>query len=197
MPAAVLLAAVGLRTTVLVAGICAGVGAYTTSGVSGNASSASRRGIRGGIRGSSRRRQFEHGLDHLGFDVDDIARVLGSSLSGLFGEVQRFDAAAVPWYAWAGLAYMIVAGSLWAFSAYVWLIGVISPTRVATYAFINPVIAVIEKSLVWFGAGGLALGLVVGLGAGWLIGRRGAARGALRPAPARDRRRHRAHGAGA
>ncbi len=65
------------------------------------------------------------------------------ALAGIKGEVATFDAAAVPWYAWAGLAYMIVAGSLWAFSAYVWLIGVISPTRVATYAFINPVIAVI------------------------------------------------------
>jgi len=41
----------------------------------------------------------------------------------------------------------------------------------------NPVIAAIEKSLVWFGAGGLALGLVVGFGAGWFTGRRGAARG--------------------
>lgn len=65
------------------------------------------------------------------------------ALSGIFGEFRRFDAAVVPWYAWAGLAYMIVAGSLWAFSAYVWLIGVISPTRVATYAFVNPVVAVI------------------------------------------------------
>lgn len=59
------------------------------------------------------------------------------------GEWARFDPAAVAIEAWAGLVYMIVAGSLWAFSAYVWLIGVISPTRVATYAFVNPVVAVI------------------------------------------------------
>lgn len=65
------------------------------------------------------------------------------SLSGAAGEWNRFNAFAVPWYAWAGLAYMIVAGSLWGFSAYMWLIGVISPTRVATYAFVNPVVAVI------------------------------------------------------
>lgn len=65
------------------------------------------------------------------------------ALAGIKGEFAAFDARAVPFYAWAGLVYMIVAGSLWAFSAYVWLIGVISPTRVATYAFINPVVAVI------------------------------------------------------
>ncbi|MBL8704734.1 MAG: EamA family transporter, partial [Rhodospirillales bacterium] len=65
------------------------------------------------------------------------------ALAGIKGEFAAFDARTVPFYAWAGLVYMIVAGSLWAFSAYVWLIGVISPTRVATYAFINPVVAVI------------------------------------------------------
>lgn len=59
------------------------------------------------------------------------------------GEWARFDPGAVAIEAWAGLAYMVVAGSLWAFSAYVWLIGVISPTRVATYAFVNPVVAVV------------------------------------------------------
>ncbi len=39
------------------------------------------------------------------------------------------------------LAYLIVAGSLIAFTAYMWLLGRMSPTRVASYAYVNPVVA--------------------------------------------------------
>jgi drug/metabolite transporter (DMT)-like permease len=41
------------------------------------------------------------------------------------------------------LAYLVVAGSVISFSAYVWLIAHDSPTRVASYAYVNPVIALI------------------------------------------------------
>lgn len=40
------------------------------------------------------------------------------------------------------LGYLIVFGSLAGFSAYVWLLKVSTPARVSTYAFVNPVIAV-------------------------------------------------------
>lgn len=40
------------------------------------------------------------------------------------------------------LAYLIVFGSLIAFSAYVWLIRVCSPAVVSTYAYVNPMVAV-------------------------------------------------------
>jgi drug/metabolite transporter (DMT)-like permease len=40
------------------------------------------------------------------------------------------------------LAYLFVVGSLVAFSAYVWLLRVAPPARVATYAYVNPVVAV-------------------------------------------------------
>jgi ketosteroid isomerase-like protein len=36
----------------------------------------------------------------------------------------------------------------------------------------NPVLNAIERSIVWFGAGGLAVGLLVGFAAGWFIRRR-------------------------
>jgi drug/metabolite transporter (DMT)-like permease len=39
------------------------------------------------------------------------------------------------------LLYLIVFGSLIAYSAYVWLLGVTTPARVGTYAYVNPVIA--------------------------------------------------------
>lgn len=41
------------------------------------------------------------------------------------------------------LAYLTVFGSLLGFSAYVWLLKVTTPARASTYAFVNPVIAVI------------------------------------------------------
>jgi drug/metabolite transporter (DMT)-like permease len=40
------------------------------------------------------------------------------------------------------LVYLILAGSLLAFTAYVWLIHHESPTTVGTYAYVNPVVAV-------------------------------------------------------
>lgn len=41
------------------------------------------------------------------------------------------------------LAYLVIAGSMISFSAYVWLIAHDSPTRVASYAYVNPVIALL------------------------------------------------------
>jgi drug/metabolite transporter (DMT)-like permease len=48
------------------------------------------------------------------------------------------------------LAYLIVAGSLLGFSAYVFLLGATTPARVSTYAYVNPVVAVF---LGWLFAG--------------------------------------------
>ena len=41
------------------------------------------------------------------------------------------------------LVYLIIAGSIIAFTAYVWLIHHESPTKVGTYAYVNPVVAVV------------------------------------------------------
>lgn len=58
------------------------------------------------------------------------------------GEHRRFLLAAVSGSAWIALIYLIVAGSLIGFTAYVWLIHHESPTKVGTYAYVNPVVAV-------------------------------------------------------
>ena len=58
------------------------------------------------------------------------------------GEFREFHPQAVSRGAWAALAYLVVAGSIIAFTAYVWLIHHESPTRVGTYAYVNPVVAV-------------------------------------------------------
>ncbi len=59
------------------------------------------------------------------------------------GETRGFDARAVSAHAWIALAYLVVAGSIAAFTAYVWLLHHESPTRVGTYAYVNPVVAVL------------------------------------------------------
>jgi drug/metabolite transporter (DMT)-like permease len=59
------------------------------------------------------------------------------------GEPWRFDPSAVSLRSWLGLLYLIVLGSLVAFSAYVWLLRVSTPARVSTYAYVNPVVAVL------------------------------------------------------
>lgn len=59
------------------------------------------------------------------------------------GEFQRFDPGNVSTGAWIALFYLIVPGSIIAFTAYLWLIHRESPTKVGTYAYVNPVVAVL------------------------------------------------------
>jgi drug/metabolite transporter (DMT)-like permease len=63
--------------------------------------------------------------------------------AALLGEFPGFHIQAVSRGAWLALAYLIVAGSIVAFTAYVWLIHHESPTRVGTYAYVNPSVAVL------------------------------------------------------
>lgn len=70
------------------------------------------------------------------------------------GEFRGFHPAAVSRGAWLALLYLIVAGSIIGFTAYVWLIHHESPTKVGTYAYVNPVVAVV----VGYFLGGEALG---------------------------------------
>jgi drug/metabolite transporter (DMT)-like permease len=63
--------------------------------------------------------------------------------AAIFGEFRGFHIQTVSRGAWFALAYLIVAGSIIGFTAYVWLIHHESPTKVGTYAYVNPVVAVI------------------------------------------------------
>lgn len=63
--------------------------------------------------------------------------------AALLGEFRGFHVQAVSRGAWFALVYLIVAGSILAFTAYVWLIHHESPTKVGTYAYVNPVVAVL------------------------------------------------------
>lgn len=58
------------------------------------------------------------------------------------GELRGFSPAEVSTRSWAALAYLMVAGSLVAFTAYVWLLHHAPISLVATYAYVNPAVAV-------------------------------------------------------
>lgn len=69
-----------------------------------------------------------------------FAGVVMSLLGLALGEAPRyhFDAVSL-----AALAWLIVAGSLVGYSAYMWLIAHVPPVKAATYAYVNPVIALV------------------------------------------------------
>ena len=58
------------------------------------------------------------------------------------GEIGAFDPSRVTTASLLGLAFLVVFGSLVAFTAYVWLLNHVAVTTVATYAYVNPVVAV-------------------------------------------------------
>jgi drug/metabolite transporter (DMT)-like permease len=64
-------------------------------------------------------------------------------LATFAGELSRFHARSISLAAWFSLFYLITAGSILAFTAYVWLLHYESPTKVGTYAYVNPIVAVI------------------------------------------------------
>ena len=69
--------------------------------------------------------------------------VLLTFAAAWLGEFRNFHPGTVSLGAWLSLLYLIVAGSIIAFTAYVWLIHHESPTKVGTYAYVNPVVAVL------------------------------------------------------
>jgi len=84
----------------------------------------------------------------------------------LVGEWAGFEISVVSRNSWLALAYLLVFGSLIAFTAYSWLLKNARPAMVATYAYVNPVIAVI---LGWAIAGESFTGRTL-LGAGVIVG---------------------------
>ena len=72
-----------------------------------------------------------------------VGGLMLTALSGLMGEFSGFHPASVSSGAWVALLYLIVIGSIVGFTAYVWLIHHESPTKVGTYAYVNPVVAVL------------------------------------------------------
>jgi drug/metabolite transporter (DMT)-like permease len=100
--------------------------------------------------------------------------------AGVTGEFQSVRWSGISLRSVLGLGYLIVFGSVVAFTAYTWLLQHCPPTLVATHTYANPIVAVL---LGWLVAAepldaNLALATLAILGAIFLIGR-----GARNPAP--------------
>ena len=97
--------------------------------------------------------------------VTSLAEMLGGAVGlGLGGLVrgESLPTSGVPASAWVGLAYLVVFGSLVAFTAYSWLLGTAPVSKVATYAYVNPVVAVVLGAVI-AGEGVGVLSVVGGL----------------------------------
>jgi drug/metabolite transporter (DMT)-like permease len=87
-------------------------------------------------------------------------------VSLIAGEWSSFSIAQVSSNSWFGLIYLIIFGSLIGYTAYSWLLKNAQPAMVATYAYVNPVIAVF---LGWLIAGESFTGQML-IGAGVIVG---------------------------
>ena len=91
------------------------------------------------------------------------------ALAAAAGEFGSLHLVGVSWRSWLALGYLIVAGSIVAFSAYGIAVRALPTATVATYAYVNPVIAVLLGTLIlgerltpaMFGGGALIVGAVV------------------------------------
>ncbi len=90
------------------------------------------------------------------------------AVAALAGEFSGFHVQSVSRTAWFALLYLIVAGSIVGFTAYVWLLHYESPTKVGTYAYVNPVVAV----LIGYFLGGESIGTRTAFGTGASAGER-------------------------
>ncbi len=84
--------------------------------------------------------------------VSTGAEMLMGSISlfifaGLVGDYQQFHITAITQASWLGLVYLVLFGSLIGFVAYGWLLQNAPVSLVATYAYVNPVVAVILGNL--------------------------------------------------
>ena len=86
------------------------------------------------------------------------AGVALSSLGLIIGE--RVDVSAVSSRTWVAFVYLVVIGSLGAYTAFVWLLDNAPLSLVSTYAYVNPVVAVVLGALLH--QEGVTLDVVVG-----------------------------------
>jgi drug/metabolite transporter (DMT)-like permease len=64
-------------------------------------------------------------------------------VGALAGEFSHFDIHGISSASAVGLVYLITFGSLLGFTSYIWLLDKVSPARLGTYAYINPIVAVL------------------------------------------------------
>ena len=79
---------------------------------------------------------YRHELHEL-FDAGDTV------VAAVSGELGRVHPGAISLESWLGLAYLVVVGSLLGFTTYMWLLRAAPTSLVGTYAYVNPVVAVL------------------------------------------------------
>ncbi len=81
------------------------------------------------------------------FVATSIEMIAGGVLllltAALSGQFRGFDVSRVSLEAAASWGYLVVFGSLVGFTAYIWLLGVTSIAKAGTYAYVNPIVAVL------------------------------------------------------
>ena len=90
-----------------------------------------------------------------------------------FRELTGFSVRHVSTTSIGALVYLVVFGSLVAFSAYSWLLRVAPPARVATHAYVNPLVAIALGSMLAgepLTASMVAAGLVIASGVAIALG---------------------------
>ena len=78
------------------------------------------------------------------FTLSAIEMVAGGTAMAVVGLAtgERVDFSVISTGSWVAWVYLILFGSLLAFSSYVYILGKLPVSTVATYAYVNPVIAV-------------------------------------------------------
>lgn len=77
-----------------------------------------------------------------------IGGLVMGAVGAATGELDDLSLAAVPDRGWVALAYLILVGSIVGYSAYVWLLHHAPISLTATYAYVNPVVAVVLGALI-------------------------------------------------
>src|SRR6202000_2907699 len=105
----------------------------------------------------SRRLDIPHGPSGFGAEMLS-AGLMALVISAVLGEHWVLPHAPRVWWAWG---YLVVFGSLIAFSAYRFVVERVSPTLASTYAYVNPPVGLIVGS--WLGNEKFSLNVLVGL----------------------------------
>ncbi len=88
-------------------------------------------------------------------------------LAGLgLGEYRQFDIRNVTWLSLGAFVYLVLIGALVGYTAYFYLLRHCEPAKVATYAYVNPIVAILLGTLF----AGERLTLRTWIGAGLIIG---------------------------
>jgi drug/metabolite transporter (DMT)-like permease len=99
-----------------------------------------------------------------------LQMLCGGGLMFLFGiaagETANFDWNVISLRSWLSFAYLVTFGSLVAFTTYMWLLRVARPSVVSTYAYVNPLVAVILGALL----GGELLTADIGIATAMILG---------------------------